>query len=180
MRRKTEVTMELWDLLDGDGKPTGRLLERGKPVPRGYYYKFVHVLVYSEKYGLLVQKRAMSKKSHPGEWTVTGGAVIAGEDSRTAAHRELLEEIGLDIPPERFRLVAKLRRRYAFLDLWAVRTDAAPEDCTLQAEEVDAIRFVGPREFLKVAAPDNGRRYPLYYRALISYLKSEKLLRANG
>jgi 8-oxo-dGTP diphosphatase len=36
--------------------------------------------------------------SYPNHWTLVGGKVEDGETSKTAAHREMLEEIGVDMP----------------------------------------------------------------------------------
>ena len=42
-------------------------------------------------------KRVMTKAWAPGCWEVSGGAAMAGEDSKTAVLREIREETGLDL-----------------------------------------------------------------------------------
>lgn len=49
---------------------------------------------------LLILQRAGDQGNHTDEWCIPGGYVDAGEDFRTAAQRELLEETGIDIPED--------------------------------------------------------------------------------
>ena len=38
---------ELWDIYDADRKPTGKTIERGQPLPDGYYHIAVQVWIRS-------------------------------------------------------------------------------------------------------------------------------------
>lgn len=49
---------------------------------------------------LLILQRAGDQGNHTDEWCIPGGHVDAGENFRTAAQRELLEETGIDIPED--------------------------------------------------------------------------------
>ena len=66
-------------------------------------HKVVHVLVFNDAGNLLLQKRSMNKDVAPGKWdTSVGGHVSPGEDLKTAALREMKEELGVipeDIEP---------------------------------------------------------------------------------
>ena len=62
------------------------------------------VWVYDGKGKILLTKRA-PEKSAAGTWENSGGAVRAGEDSRTAVARELFEETGISAPKEDFELL---------------------------------------------------------------------------
>lgn len=55
---------------------------------------------------LLILQRAGDQGNHTDEWCIPGGHVDAGEDFRTAAQRELLEETGIDIPEDSLAEVA--------------------------------------------------------------------------
>ena len=55
---------------------------------------------------LLILQRAGDQGNHTDEWCIPGGHVDAGEDFRTAAQRELLEETGIDIPEDTLTEVA--------------------------------------------------------------------------
>lgn len=171
---------ERWDLLDEQCRLTGKTMLRGQPVPPGYYYRFVHVFVRNSAGQLLVQKRSQTKKSFPGTWAVTGGAVIAGETSREAAGRELAEEMGIRPPLTAFHFVDRIRLAHAFLDIWSTTTELTIDEMVLQPDEVDAARFVSPAEFVRIATPGSGRHAPAYQLALTRYLRREGLLGALG
>ena len=128
--------MERWDLLDENGRPTGERMVRGEPIRPGRYHRVVHVWVMDSTGRLLIQKRAPFLRLMPGEWTVTSGSAVAGEDSRQAAARELGEELGLHVRPEELEFLFTLRRRSSFSDLWLLRRDVEKNALRLQAEEV--------------------------------------------
>lgn len=128
--------MERWDLLDENGCPTGERMVRGEPIRPGRYHRVVHVWVMDSTGRLLIQKRAPFLRLMPGEWTVTSGSAVAGEDSRQAAARELGEELGIHVRPEELEFLFTLRRRSSFSDLWLLRRDVEKNALRLQAEEV--------------------------------------------
>jgi len=128
--------MERWDLLDENGRLTGERMVRGEPIRPGRYHRVVHVWVMDSTGRLLIQKRAPFLRLMPGEWTVTSGSAVAGEDSRQAAARELGEELGIHVRPEELEFLFTLRRRSSFSDLWLLRRDVEKNALRLQAEEV--------------------------------------------
>ena len=87
--------MEIWELVDSDGVPSGVLYERGskQEIPDGLFFRVVEVWT---KIGnkLLVTQRHPSKWMGL-KWEVTGGGVVIGEEIREAAVRELFEETGI-------------------------------------------------------------------------------------
>ena len=78
----------------------------------------------------------------PDTWAVTGGSAVAGEDSVTAAIRELFEELGIRAKPDDFRLLGRMRRRNSLCDLWLLRRDVPLSKLSLQTEEVADARWV--------------------------------------
>src|ERR1700690_2049992 len=59
-------------------------------------HRVVHVLVFNNDGGLLLQKRSMTKDIAPGAWdTSVGGHIDPGEDIWDAARREMSEELGI-------------------------------------------------------------------------------------
>ena len=138
--------MELWDLLNERGEPTGNTMIRGERLRLGQYHLVVHIWVADSRGRLLIQRRADHLALMPGVWAVTGGSAIHGEDSVTAARRELREELGIAARPEQLGFIGRLRRRNSFSDLWLLRRDIALQELTLQKEEVADARWVTREE----------------------------------
>lgn len=108
----------------------------------------VHVFLVDGDGRYLLQKRSLRKELSPGVWDITGGAVLAGEDSRQGALREVEEELGLRLRSETLTFVARFKRPDSFVDVWLGRMDARLEELTLQTDEVDAVRLVEAGEIL--------------------------------
>jgi isopentenyldiphosphate isomerase len=103
--------MELFEVFDKAGNPTGEILERGYIHSRGLWHRTVHVWIHREPSEILLQKRAPGKDSHPGCWDVSAaGHVEAGETPLQSAVREMREELGLEVVPEDLRFVDRTRR----------------------------------------------------------------------
>lgn len=56
--------------------------------------------VWSPAAAMLLTRRAMHLKNHPGQWALPGGRVEPGESAADAALRELHEEVGLELGPD--------------------------------------------------------------------------------
>lgn len=63
---------ELWDLYNQERKRTGRLHERGTPIPQGFYHIVVSVWIVNNKGEYLMSQRHPNKL-YPGYWECTGG-----------------------------------------------------------------------------------------------------------
>ena len=85
---------ELWELYDGDKRPTGKTMLRGQSVPEGYWHIVVGIWTITADGRLLLTCRHPDKPWGL-QWENTGGSVLAGEDSLHGALRELREETGL-------------------------------------------------------------------------------------
>ena len=90
--------MEFWDIYDINKKPTGRTMKRNDwCLKDGEYHLTVLGVVARPDGTFLITKRVMTKAWAPGWWEVSGGAALAGEDSKDAVLREIKEETGLDV-----------------------------------------------------------------------------------
>ncbi len=137
------MMLEKWDVLDENGHPTGRTaLRGGNTLKNGEYHLVVHIWIVSKDNKLLIQRRSPDKKLMPGEWAATGGAAIAGEDSFTAASRELFEELGIKSDEESLKKLLRLKRRNSWLDVWFIEYDGAAEDLKLQKTEVAEAKWI--------------------------------------
>ena len=132
---------ELWELRDGDKRPTGKTIYRGEPVPEGYWHIVVDVWTLTAD-GRLLLTRRHPDKHWPLLWEGTGGSVLAGEDSFQGVLRELREETGLVAEPERVQLLSSERMDRYFLDNYLYLCPEKEPKLTLQAEEVVDACFV--------------------------------------
>lgn len=141
--RENAMSIELWDILDENGNPTGKTALRGKnTLKSGEYHLVVHIWIVSHSGSFLIQRRSESKKLMPGEWAATGGAAITGEDSFTAASRELFEELGITSTPQTLKKITRIKRRNSLLDVWVIFTDIDRDSLVLQRSEVAEAKWV--------------------------------------
>lgn len=133
---------ELWDLLDAERNRTGKTLERGKPIPKGYYHIIIEVWTMLPDGRLLLTKRHPDKPMFPEMWEGTAGSVVAGESSLQGAIRELSEETGLHALPEQMTLLGTEQTDCDFLDSYLYRCPETEPKLCLQAEEVTEAAFI--------------------------------------
>lgn len=153
--------MELVDLYDENRLPLGKTAERGGPKGPGEYRTVVHVCVFDRRGRLLIQQRAPEKFIWPNLWDVSvGGGVDAGETSRQGAEREFREELGVPLDLTGLRPSVTVNFDGGFDDFYILTKDLSPEELTLQAEEVRAVRWVSLEELLDMLNRGDFIPYP--------------------
>lgn len=101
------------DLLDADGKYTGKTIMKSEAHRQGLFHPSIHVWLYTENGKILIQKRAKDKDTHPGLWDVSvAGHVGAGENVVISAIREIGEEIGLTVTERELYKLGVFKYRY--------------------------------------------------------------------
>ncbi|MGI6743582.1 MAG: NUDIX hydrolase [Eubacteriales bacterium] len=160
--------MELWECLDSERRPTGRIAERGSSLRNGEYHLVVHACVFSSDECMLIQRRHPEKKLWPSLWDLTtAGSAVAGESSSEAAARELSEEIGLALDFHGKRPGLSVNYGNNFDDFYIVRWDGDISSLKLQPEEVCEVRWAGREEIHGLIK--SGVFVP-YYHSLIDVL----------
>lgn len=148
--------MELLDVVDEFGEPTGEIVERAKAHQEGIWHRTSHVWIFRVRIGrtqVLLQKRSDAKASFPGCYDISSaGHIPAGVGYRESAVRELYEELGIAAEPE--ELIACGSRQVfwdtefsgkpfhdrEFVRIFALWRDVETCDLRLQEEEVsDAV-----------------------------------------
>ena len=125
--------MEMFDVVDEDGRPTGEVVSRQKAHEKGIRHRTAHIWVVREEHGnrmdtgtverntcadglrfqVLLQKRAMDKDSFPGQYdTSSAGHIHAGDEPRSSAVRELSEELGISVEPQELHFAGTFRVNY--------------------------------------------------------------------
>ena len=166
--------MEYWDIYDIDRIRTGRTVERGPRLKPGDYHLVIHICLFNSRGEMLIQQRQSFKQGWPGLWDFTlGGSAIQGEDSRTAAQRELCEELVLsrDFSGNRARFTINFER--GFDDFYFLEEDVSPEQLRLQYEEVQAAKWASRQEILKMI---ENRKFIPYYPSLVDFIFDNRQL----
>lgn len=127
---------ELWEVVDADGAPLGRVTPRSAPeFGAGEYHLVVGTCVIAADGRILVTRRAPGK-SWAGRWEFPAGSAVAGESGVVAAQRELAEETGIDLPVAGFAPLSRVRESAKLFDLFVVEVEAVRE-VVPQPGEVD-------------------------------------------
>lgn len=149
---------EIWDIYDENRNLTGRTHRRGDPLQPGDYHLTVQVWMRNSEGKYLLTKRSPNK-GFPNLWETTGGSALVGDDSLTAALREVKEETGLDLRPEYGRIVLQNSGRDFHEDVWLFHQDFRLCDVLLLEGETCDVMYATGDEILEML--DDGRFVPL-------------------
>lgn len=149
------IGLELLDLVDENGVPTGEVKERELVHRDGDRHRISHVWLFRQRNGrwqVLLQKRSEQKDSHPGCYDISSaGHIPAGVDWVSSALRELEEELGLHMQAEQLHLAGVRRFDWRgsfygrpFRDRQVSRVyygvwEGEPQDLHLQESEVSEV-----------------------------------------
>jgi isopentenyldiphosphate isomerase len=141
---------ELLDILDESGLPTGQVVLKSEAHRLGLWHRCFHCWICGSDPGgsyLLLQRRAATKHTWPGYLDVTAAGHLAAGEKTLDGLREVEEELGLQIKPE--RLVPLGTRRVEqeipggcdreLHEVFLVFDVTPPGDLRLQKEEVEAV-----------------------------------------
>jgi isopentenyldiphosphate isomerase len=141
---------ELLDILDESGQPTGEVVPKSEAHRLGLWHRCFHCWICGSDFGgpyLLLQRRAATKDTWPNCLDVTAAGHLAAGEETLDGLREVEEELGLRIEPE--RLVPLGTRRVEqeipggcdreLHEVFLVFDATPPGDLRLQKEEVEAV-----------------------------------------
>ena len=158
--------MELLDIVDINGEPTGQVKERTKVHQDGDLHRTSHVWILRDnKRGgqdVLLQKRSKEKDSFPGCYDISSaGHITAGTGYVESAICELREELGIEVKPEELeeRMIRHITNRNIFhgkefVDNQITRVyrlrkdDLKIEELMLQKEEIEEVIWMDYEECL--------------------------------
>lgn len=149
--------MEIFDIVDENGNPTGQTIERKEAHKKGICHRTAHIWITRMKEGrrqVLLQKRAMNKDSFPGRYdTSSAGHITAGAGPLESALRELEEELGICAMPSDLEFAGTFRIQYQsefhnalFRDneiafVYVYQKPVEIEKLVLQKEELDGVEW---------------------------------------
>lgn len=141
--------MEMWDVLDREGKKIGKEVIRQQAIfenalGEGEYHLSVEVFILNSKGEILLTRRSPNKDVYGGYWETTAGSVIAGEESLETMLREIKEEIGIEVKDWELifqkRIVEEIRHQ--FMDLYYLEKDISLDEIVFQEGETCDARWV--------------------------------------
>ena len=149
--------MELLDVVDENGIPTGETVERSIAHAKGIRHRTSHVWLLrrrSEGVEVLLQKRSDNKDSFPGKFdTSSAGHIQAGDEPLESALRELKEELGISATPEQLHFAGtfpisfakefhgKMFRDEEIAFVYIYQEPVNTAELVLQTEEVEAVQW---------------------------------------
>ncbi|HBI85681.1 MAG TPA: hypothetical protein DDX71_05265 [Ruminococcus sp.] len=138
---------EYLDLYDDWGRPTGRRIQRGEPLPAGCRMLLVSVMTVNAAGEILLTRRAPEKR-YAGKWEITAGCVQAGESAAEGAVRELREETGILVSEAELTDCGCTIHADFVHAFFLVHHDIPQEQVQLQAGETDGAQWVTPQMLL--------------------------------
>lgn len=151
--------MEFWDIYDSNKRRTGRTMKRNDwCLKDGEYHLTVLGVIVRPDGRFLITQRVMTKSWAPGWWEVSGGGVMAGEDSADAVKREILEETGIDVTDCEGGYLFSYHRENPgegdnyFVDIYRFVADVTEEDVKVQEKEAAGFKFATLEEIKELAA----------------------------
>ena len=140
---------EIWDLYNENRELIGKDHVRGEQVPIDGYHLVVHVWIRNPKGEYLLSQRSVNRPTDPMMWGCVGGSVIKGEDSLLGALREVKEEIGVELEPDKgqvlFTKVRKIIEGKIFndiMDVWLFNYDGEVDLNNTTTDEVAQVAWM--------------------------------------
>ena len=170
--------MEMFDVIDEKGIPTGVVKERGVAHREGALHATSHIWIArpNEKsgYDILLQKRSANKDSHPGCLDISSaGHIAAGDQPLASALRELEEELGIQAAPDQLIEFGVQYKNYQgefygkpFRDnqrsiLYLYKEPIDTERLNLQKSEIESVIWMDYKEALH-AIRENAMKHCIY------------------
>lgn len=142
--------MEIIDLYDINRNKIGQI-DRSESAHADGYKLIVFACIFNSRGEMLIQKRSHLKTKFAGYWDVTaGGGVLTGEDTQTAAARELYEEMGIKVDFSGNRPALTWNLRNIFEDIYIAMCDIGLSELKFQDNEVDDARWATCEEILEM------------------------------
>lgn len=185
--------LELFDICDEYGEPTGQVTERSVAHALGIRHRTVYVWVVRRgrngNWQILMQKRS-EKKTYPGRYgSSSSGHVMAGDGYEESALRELEEELGISAQREDLHFAGMFDsgeictefNGEPFYDreisaVYIYQNLIDEETLSLQQEEVEAVKWVDYEDCLSHVLEGDGN-FCVNIRGLNllgTYLKSQE------
>ena len=141
---------EIWDLYNENRELLGKDHVRGEQLPIDGYHLVVHVWIRNSKGQYLISQRSANRPTFPLVWECVDGSVVKGEDSLQGALREVREEVGVDLLPEKGHVILSDIKKIEFgkvvnkiVDVWLFEYDGKVDLSNATTDEVAQVAWMG-------------------------------------
>ena len=140
---------EIWDLYNENRELLGKDHVRGEQLPIDGYHLVVHVWIRNSKGQYLISQRSANRPTFPLVWECVDGSVVKGEDSLQGALREVKEEVGVDLLPEKGHVILSDIKKIEFgkvvnkiVDVWLFEYDGEVDLSNATTDEVAQVAWM--------------------------------------
>jgi len=177
--------MEYFNIYNKFGEKTDNIIERSDAHKTGICHRVIHLWIINANNELLIQQRSSNKDMGADLWYVSvAGHIDASESIEITLVRETKEELGLDIS----HLADFIKYLYTFLecthyddssyidneiyDVFLLKADFNIDEIIMQAEEVQAVKYIKYDEFKNVVLTEDKSfwQHKLGYKMLLAAL----------
>lgn len=148
---------EIWDLYNENRELIGKDHVRGEQLPIDGYHLVVHVWIRNSKGEYLIAQRSANRTAFPLEWECVDGSVLKGEDSLQGALREVKEEVGVDLLPEKGQVILSDIKKIEFgkvvnkiVDVWLFEYDGEVDLSNATTDEVAQVTWMNREQIKKL------------------------------
>ena len=150
--------MEYLEIVDENNNFTWEILERNFVHENWLFHREIAVLLVNEKWEILLQKRAWTKKQEPNKWALCAGHIDIWEKELDATIREIGEEIWIKFWENEIEFLFTYKLEIDFWNNWFnnhfkyfyfVKTDKKIEDFRIDLDEVSELKYISFQEFEK-------------------------------
>ena len=140
---------EIWDLYNENRELLEKDHVRGEQLPIDGYHLVVHVWIRNSKGEYLIAQRSANRPTFPLMWECVDGSVVKGEDSLQGVLREVKEEVGIDLLPEKGQVVLSDIKKIEFgkvvnkiVDVWLFDYDGEVDLGNATTDEVAQVAWM--------------------------------------
>lgn len=166
--------LEYLDVLDNQGKRTGKIIEKTELKEHGGNFGLVHLWVVNDKKEILIAQCGPVNGKFPNQWTESAGGYIRTKESKKqAALREMKETLGIaltmdDLTHHFTSLTPPDKMRY-FFDIYIIYKNIN----ILEKNKVSELKYVSIEEFKKLIKQEKLVNYD-YLPELINRIEEEE------
>ncbi len=142
--------MELLEIYNDQGKPTGKTVVRGDKnlkLEDNEHIAVGVVFIENSNHEFLIQK---TSKEKGGYYSSTGGHITKGETPLSSILREIEEELGITVTKDEIKSLDFINNGIPIMFLFYMQKDINIDDIKVQKEEVDYVEYKSIDEIEKL------------------------------